>query len=61
MNSVPMLTMDIKRIWAMELTRDYIKELRDSILLSLQLVIRANRDITGFLGKTSLFMFIKIK
>jgi hypothetical protein len=30
----------------MELTRDYIKELRDSILLSLQLVIRANRDIT---------------
>jgi hypothetical protein len=35
MISVPMLTMDIKRIWAMELTRDHIKKLRDSILLSL--------------------------
>jgi hypothetical protein len=46
-----MLTMGIKRIWAMELFRDHIKELRDSILLSLQLVIGANRDMTRFLEK----------
>jgi hypothetical protein len=46
-----MLTMDIKRIWAMELTRDHIKELRDSIFLSLQLVIGSNRDMAIFLEK----------
>jgi hypothetical protein len=51
MNSVPMITMDIKRIWAMELTRDHIKELRDSIFLIRQLVVGANRDMARFLGK----------
>jgi hypothetical protein len=39
MSSVPKLTMDIKRMWAMKPTRGYIKELSDSILLGLQLVV----------------------
>jgi hypothetical protein len=39
MSSVSKFTMDIKRIWAMKPTRDYIKELSDSILLGLQLVV----------------------
>jgi hypothetical protein len=54
-----MITMDIKRIWAMELTRDQIKEPRDSIFLSLQLVIEANRDMARFLGKTCVFSVFK--
>jgi hypothetical protein len=36
MSSVPKFTLDIKRFWA---TRDYIKELSDSILLRLQLLV----------------------
>jgi hypothetical protein len=35
MNSVPKLTMDIKRIMYMKLTRDYTKERSDSFLLIL--------------------------
>jgi hypothetical protein len=50
-----MLTMDIRRIWAMELTRDHIKELRDSIFLRLQLAIGANIDMARFLGKNCVF------
>jgi hypothetical protein len=46
MNSVPKHTMDNKKVWAMELTRDYIKELSDSFLLMHQQMIEANRDIT---------------
>jgi hypothetical protein len=56
-----MITMDIKRIWAMELTRDHIKELRDSIFLILQLVIGANRNMARFVGKNAFFVFLKIK
>jgi hypothetical protein len=29
MNSVPKLTMDIKKVWAMEVDRDSIKKLSD--------------------------------
>jgi hypothetical protein len=39
MSSVPKLTMDIKRMWAIKPTRDYIKALSDSILLRLQLLV----------------------
>jgi hypothetical protein len=53
MDVVAMLTMDIKRIWTMELTRDCIKKLSDSILLTLQLMIEANRHMTRFLVKTA--------
>jgi hypothetical protein len=45
----------------MELTRDHIKELRDSIFLIHQLVIGANRDMARFLGKNAFFVFLKIK
>jgi hypothetical protein len=55
-----MLTMDINRIWAMELTRDLIKELRDSILLTLQLVIGANRYMDRFFRKNKFFVFLKL-
>jgi hypothetical protein len=56
MCSVPKLTMDIKRTWAMEPTRDNIKELNDYILLRLPLVVDVYRDKTGFLVKTAIFL-----
>jgi hypothetical protein len=42
MNPVPKLTMDIKRVWTMEHTRDYIKELNDFIHIRHKLMIEAN-------------------
>jgi hypothetical protein len=48
--------MDIKRTWAMEPTRDNIKELNDYILLRLPLVVDVYRDKTGFLVKTAIFL-----
>jgi hypothetical protein len=38
--------MDNKKVWAMELTRYYIRELSDSFLLRHQQMMEANRDIT---------------
>jgi hypothetical protein len=35
MNPMPKLTMDIKRVWAMEHTRDYNKELMTSYTLGI--------------------------
>jgi hypothetical protein len=40
---MPKLTMDIKRIWAMELNRNYIKELSHFIILRILLVKEVNR------------------
>jgi hypothetical protein len=48
MTSVLILTMDIKRVWAMEPTRDNIKELCIYIPLRHQLMQEANRDMTKF-------------
>jgi hypothetical protein len=52
--------MDIKRALALELTRDHIKELNDSIPIGHQLVVEAIRDtgMTKSLVKTE-FFFIK--
>jgi hypothetical protein len=55
MNSVPKHTMDNKKVWAMELTRDHIRKLSDSFLLRHQQRIEANRDITKLLLKTAFF------
>jgi hypothetical protein len=55
MNSVPKHTMDNKKVWAMELTRDHIRELSDSFLLRHQQMIEANRDITKLSSKTAFF------
>jgi hypothetical protein len=41
MNPVPKLTMDIKRVWTMEHTRD-IKEMNDFIHIRHKLMIEAN-------------------
>jgi hypothetical protein len=48
MNSMLIITMDIKRVWAMEPTRDNIKELSVSIPLRHQLMKEANIDMTKF-------------
>jgi hypothetical protein len=45
---VLILTMDVKRVWAMEPTRNKIKELSVSIPLRHQLMKEANRDMTTF-------------
>jgi hypothetical protein len=61
MSSVPKLTMDIMRIWPMEPIRDNIKELSDSILLRLQLVVEVYRDMTRFLVKNAFFLAFFMK
>jgi hypothetical protein len=61
MSSVSKLTMDIKRTWAMEPTRDNIKELSDYILLRLPLVVDVYRDKTRFLVKTAFFLAFFMK
>jgi hypothetical protein len=53
--------MDIMRIWTMEPIRDYIKELSDSILLRLQLVVEVYRDMTRFLVKNAFFLAFFMK
>jgi hypothetical protein len=40
--------MDIKLVWAIDFTRDYIKEPSDTSPLSHPLAIGANRDINKF-------------
>jgi hypothetical protein len=42
------ITMDIKRVWAKEPTRDNIKELSVSIPLRHQLMKEANREMPKF-------------
>jgi hypothetical protein len=56
MNPVPKLTMDIKRVSAMEHTRDFNKKLNDFIYIRHELMIKANRDMTKFVVKTGFFM-----
>jgi hypothetical protein len=63
MNPVPKLTMDIKRVWAMEHTRDYNKELNDFIHIRHKLMIEANWNMSKFVVKTAIFhnFFVKLR
>jgi hypothetical protein len=61
MSSVPKITMDIKRTWPMEPTRDNIKELSDSILLRLPPVVDVYKNKTRFLVKTAFFLAFFMK
>lgn len=47
-SSVPKLTQEIKMLWTMELSREYLRSLSDSMPARLKLVIAARGDMTKY-------------